>query len=116
MAAQALEQGVRTVVGLQARQAPAVEFVEHRCECRAVAVESAEQQMLAHLGWGSGPAAAQRVVDGAFELPAQAEVAEWSAGAQVPADVAGVELVNGVGPELGLDVTADLVEVDAEGG
>ena len=27
MAAQALEQGVRTVVGLQARQAPAIEFV-----------------------------------------------------------------------------------------
>jgi hypothetical protein len=56
------------------------------------------------------------VVDDAFELWAEPEVAEWSAGAEVPPDRVGVEGVDRVRAELCLDVAADLVEVDAEGG
>jgi len=54
-------------------------------------------------------------VDGLFELWAWPEVAERSAGAQVPADRARVEGVDRVRAELRLDVAADLVQVDAEG-
>jgi hypothetical protein len=69
-----------------------------------------------NLGRRVVPAVPERVVDGPFQLRAEPEVAERSAGAEVPADRAGVEGVDRVRAELRLDVAADLVQVDAEGG
>ena len=68
------------------------------------------------MGPGVVPAVPEGVVNHALELRAEAEVVERSAGAQVPADGAGVEVVDRVRAELGLDLAADLVQVDAEGG
>jgi len=93
-----------------------VEFAEHRLQRVAVAVEAVEQESFIKLGRRGVPAAPEGVVDGPFQLRAEPEVAEWSAGAEVPADRAGVEVVDRVRAELRLDVAADLVQVDAEGG
>src|SRR5947207_1570257 len=69
-----------------------------------------------NLGRRVVPAVPERVVDGAFELRAEPEIAQWSAGAEVPPDRARVQVVDRVRAELRLDVAADLVQVDAEGG
>ena len=93
-----------------------IEFVEHRLQGVAVAVKGPEQEVLVHVGRRGVPAVSEGVVDGPFQLRAKPEVAQRSAGAEVPADRAGVEGVDRVRAELRFYVAADLVEVDAEGG
>lgn len=89
-------------------------FAEHRGESWAVAGESGEQKALVQRGRCVVPAVAERVAERLLEVRRNRQVTQRSAGPQVPTDLAGVKAVNGVGPELPLDLLAELVEVDPE--
>jgi len=92
------------------------EFVEDGGEALAVGIECGDQEAWVQRRRSVVPAAAEGVADRLLEVRGQGEIAERAAGAQVPADLAGVEPVDGIEPELPLDLAADLVEVDAERG
>jgi hypothetical protein len=91
-------------------------FVKDRGEPMAVAVECGDQEAWVQRQRSSVPAAAEGIADRLLEVRSERQLTQRAPRPQVPADLARVEPVDGVLPELPLDLAADLVEVAAERG
>ena len=92
------------------------EFVKDGGESCAATVERGDQE-----AWVQGrrsvvPAAAEGIADRLLEVRSERQLTQRAPRPPVPADLARVEPVDGVLPELPLDLAADLVEVAAERG